>query len=1003
MKNIITITEPISRSWNNESVWLDAEPGYMAVDASTGQALPAQLCGTNPNNFRDKQQLCVNVNLSPDQVVNIELCPGEPADIDNNFAVKDLTCCYEISNGVLSVIIPQSQSFDPGWAPGPVLAMKYGDNRWCGKGTFGCYEFAGRLETVVIDAGPLFARWITRYLLDGMVLASYDCRLWAGEDFIHFSENSRLRAGMEFRFELSGDDLPMEWFSYGGGEQSTVVRGTLDNQPSPKGCKRENEVIHIDFNSGHFQMSYTWAGFLLDNDLAIGITELNGGMWEYPGLGRIRAMQHDDGGVYWLLTANGGTRQYALACGSSTDYAPESGMTKFCAIHRKISDLPLEKVRHWQTRWMPAPRTAPLLYPVGTADCWREKLDAWPELDAAYKGMAQQMLDGKHVLSGGMLPAYLASGCNTKILEILIKRIESDLDSGVSHAVDNGYLRLIIFDGRMIKVDLETMDFLLWRGEIDTDRAQKIIQKMLFLSYCFADENFWPYQSLFREAGDPLGIGQDYIDDIGQSIDPPNFTTEYFTSFGMVGLTFPGHPAAEEWITKSEVQFERQLNFHFYESGGYIESLNYHNHTLGMIEQLAIALRASGRANFFNHPIYKANYGFFQKMLTPPVVWQPVHDEPASGAGVLHPMPAGQPSSLIHIWGNSGHDCCGYAIPSFLAVGAGVYADSDPDYARSLMTAWRSGPAYFCTHYFGLNLLAMGRPDLPDAALNPASEVLEGLGATFRADYGTGKEIFAWVKCGTATHHNCRDEGGIVLYAHGAQLLGDFGYHHTTSDGKTAGGYNTWKHTCVTFDGNSTSAYTGVEKATPPELWRSTPAADLLACRLPVEYIIPDANAYLDTVHIPRIDHRRWILFIKPDYFVIYDHIPASTVDATWWLHAMTDNIETAPGMALIKGRTGVNLDVRMLTPENATLQTGEYGGMQHLKLTIPAGVGTFASILTPLAKGMTPPSSAKISNNEIQITGSWGEDRIILGKILNIPAPMPVKILRNGVEIFKV
>jgi hypothetical protein len=50
------------------------------------------------------------------------------------------------------------------------------------------------------------------------------------------------------------------------------------------------------------------------------------------------------------------------------------------------------------------------------------------------------------------------------------------------------------------------------------------------------------------------------------------------------------------------------------------------------------------------------------------------------------------------------------------------------------------------------------------------STLIEGLGATMRAG-----NVFGWVKCSTATHHNCRDEGGLVLYAHGAPVIGDFG------------------------------------------------------------------------------------------------------------------------------------------------------------------------------------------------------------------------------------
>src|SRR5262245_10950685 len=137
-------------------------------------------------------------------------------------------------------------------------------------------------------------------------------------------------------------------------------------------------------------------------------------------------------------------------------------------------------------------------------------------------------------------------------------------------------------------------------------------------------------------------------------------------------------------------------------------------------------------------------------------------------------------------WGNSGHDCGGYVVPFVIAVAAGIYADRDPAYARRLMTAWRASAQEYCVYFMALHLVALGRPDLTDVPLELESKLVESLGAVMRAG-----DVFGWIKCGTASNHLCRDEGGLVLYAGGAPIIGDFGYH-TKHEGKQQGTADTW-------------------------------------------------------------------------------------------------------------------------------------------------------------------------------------------------------------------
>ena len=524
MKDIITIAEPIGREWTDELICipLPAPAAVHVVNAATGAPLPSQASATPP---------CVyaRVSLRPGERLNLHVEPAAAPGRQSPFTIDHSPSAIAIANDRLAVEIPVSGPFDPGEAPGPVLRLRRtADAAWLGQGVWGPSDFTGRVETTILDRGPLFARWLTRYIVGGEEWARYECRLLAGEDFVWVRDATRLAAGRSFRFRLAGQDAPSEWFTLGGGEQASVARGPMTAPPPRRGRERTDEFVHVDFHSGHFQMSYSWAGFLCGGT-AVGVCELNGGHWQIPGRNRILAMCRGDG-IELRFPADGGAKEFALTCGAPQDYAPAAGLSRFCHLRRKHSDVPLDKVRHWVTDWALAAPGRPILYPAGSAERWEAKLKAWPELAAAYRRLAAE----KNLPAAAHLPLYLMTDDDGG--QRLMDMIERCLDEAVAHVMDNGYQRLIIFDGRMLKVCLEAIDVLRWRGELDEAAARSIARRVAFAAYCFADPNFWPWDSVMRHRDDPRSMGGDYWDDIGPNICPPNFTTEYHTSFALAGL-----------------------------------------------------------------------------------------------------------------------------------------------------------------------------------------------------------------------------------------------------------------------------------------------------------------------------------------------------------------------------------------------------------------------------------------------------------------------------------
>ena len=991
---MISIREPIGHHWRDELIWLAAphlgpllgEAGV--VNAHTGHSLPCQLVhDTWEEGANGHRRMCVRIDLEPDAEIALDFSPERNGDTRNPFSMHlttmDGIACWEINNGRTHIRVPASQDFDAGTTHGPIMAVRREENSlWHGRGLWGASEFLGRIETEIIDKGPLYARWIVRYIVGGKQLALYEMRLVAGEDFVHVRDETCLGAGAMFCFRLEGEQCPTDWYTRGGGEMAGA-HARLRDAPMRIGPDRPGELLHIDFHSGHFQMSYTWAGFWRQDGPIVGICEFNGGKWAWPGRNRIRVMQEADA-LEMRFPCDGGGKEFAFVCGAKDEYAPAEAQSRFCAIRRKYSDIPLEKVRHWTVDAALESTHQLRLYPDWAA---RRAFDeeAWPELRAAFLSLTQPWRV-KARYYGDFLPSYVVSG-DAEIYREIVNLIDHGLANALAHVFDDGYLALIIFDGRILKVALEAIDVLRARGELDQSQLRHFARRFAFIAHCMADDNFWPWDAVFRERLDPRGHGDDYWQDIGGSICPPNFLTEYYSTFLLTGLCFPEYSCASAWVDKGVELFARNLQGAFFDSGGYCESANYTDHAVGIMVQLGVALLAAGRRDFFAHPRFKGTFAYLLDMLAPPVAATEGAYQLATSPMHMNPPAAHDDRVvLLHNWGNSGTSCGGNVVPQWLAIAAGIYGardypGRDEAYAARLMTAWRASPQQFFTGYFGFGLLALGLPDLPEVDLDLGSTIVEGLGAAMRAGQGTDEAIFAWVKAGLATNHNCRDEGGLVLYAYGAPLIGDFGYH-TQHEGRQEGGAETWKHACVSFGGKTSSAYLGTDSALPPELWRSTPNADLLVCYAPVEYISRDGQDYRAPTAVPRIEHRRFIVFLKPHCFVIYDSIPQSGLPSTWWLHALSDEIEVSDNTALLRGRYGVDLHASVLLPEAPQICQGKYSVQRHIYVEQPCA-GDYLAVVTPLRRDAPAPVAHFDSDQHLlTIEGQWGTSRLFIAPL---------------------
>ncbi|MCX7934725.1 MAG: hypothetical protein N3A66_05645, partial [Planctomycetota bacterium] len=164
MSETICVREPIGIAWQDEVIWLPlasrAPVRVFRVGAS--QPLASQLAGSyRPDGMKEPPRVAVRLSLQPDEEAQLRIEAAEEKEAAGPFTFHFDKNEIRIANGRLEVRAPASAAFDPGEVPGPIIALRRSaDAAWFGRGSWGPTAFAGRIETIIVDRGPLYARWI---------------------------------------------------------------------------------------------------------------------------------------------------------------------------------------------------------------------------------------------------------------------------------------------------------------------------------------------------------------------------------------------------------------------------------------------------------------------------------------------------------------------------------------------------------------------------------------------------------------------------------------------------------------------------------------------------------------------------------------------------------------------------------------------------------------------------------------------------------------------------
>ncbi|MCX7935267.1 MAG: hypothetical protein N3A66_08425, partial [Planctomycetota bacterium] len=117
-------------------------------------------------------------------------------------------------------------------------------------------------------------------------------------------------------------------------------------------------------------------------------------------------------------------------------------------------------------------------------------------------------------------------------------------------------------------------------------------------------------------------------------------------------------------------------------------------------------------------------------------------------------------------------------------------------------------------------------------------------------------------------------------------------------------------------DREMSSGYTGLERAPEPLLVHIGDDFDWCALRIVNTNSRPGSLFYTQQIPCPRTEHIRSYLFVKPDYFLVWDVFPLSHGPTLFFLHPTAAMIEIAPGRFRAGSGGEPHLLVQFLQPQ---------------------------------------------------------------------------------------
>lgn len=997
---LLNFPEPCGVDWHGH--WLRValtDATSRLYDAGTGQEIPYQLLPTG-------EALC-RVDLSANGRLQLAWERTAPRPVTPGVTVHEEGDTLVLNTGEFAIRL--AMAFAPAReVDGPILGVRGREGAWLGRGKFVGPVAAGTGQLKYV--GPLAACYEAHLTLADGGSFTMTVEVYAGEAFAQIRERMATTGDAEMRLDITGF-TPTRLLTGGlPGAPAALVEAQI--YLAPYGV-----IPHLVASLGaqqiFGQLGAPWLA-LADETHAIGCVIYAGGDWQYPGDNTLHLLRRS------LLTLTGearhGMRTWLLVAGEAARWMPAEGAsaTALAALKTRMGDLPLNKIRQWVLE-IEDEKSEPCLWTDRAGvEAARVRLQA-PEWDRLIDSIPHQTLENR-IYGEDECRCFALIGTTDSFpvgirwLKTGEKNAARELVRQIAHwamATATRFARqglqgvgLDVVFLRTLKLILYWYDLLRGTGLMSAEEARQIRRALLFCAYCVYDRDYFNYQSAYAPAWSAHSLRrflleEDYSDTMGCQ----NFHSDNFAFIGAVGLVWPQHPMAHEWIEHAEAMALTNLEYFVAPDGTYVESDNYYQHFLGLLYYLGVALARAGRPAVLRQPRLRAGLAYFVRAQTPRL--RALGNPQIHWYGTYTADPQARPLVGMPPLGDAGFNWGSQAMPAFLRHAANVFAATDPQLAGWLEWTWQRGGRPLASYSFNVQEFVTQQATGPAPVAYPlASEEMDGHGVMMRAAVDGPRETAVLVSAGRATSHMHYDGGSIILWHAGAPLVVDPGHivDELTPIRQYAG--DSWRHATITFACDNVrrqfadaappvfanrlhNGYTGMEHRPPPRAVRLGEEFDYVACDLSQNNVREGSwRAVRRTVSI---EHYRQVLFAKNRYLVIKDRIYRSIYPATWHLHVMADTERIADQWVRFIGRYGADLQVTFVQPSRPDLRVAPHSIVRHLSVR-QEPERDFLVVLQPLLPDEEPYAVTPMRDG-VQVSGPGWTDRVLLDALPGLAA----------------
>ena len=896
------IKAPLFTDWREQYATLAAEglrPGEPAVLRIDGKPADFQYTGAEAPGGAE---VVVRLGFDAGKARTLEFAPAEKAGTD--LRPVEVAATGEAEFGV----------------PGRLLrlpAAGAGEVR----GPFGGY--AGfTLDSRIVAGFPLLSRRLTRtcdgplfveYLLDHAFEANHYYRLrlrcYRHEPIVEVAEQFFLGPDAGLVLTLNPERafdtiLSHRSFDFEGEAQPTIE--PIDRErPKDVLCRLQIPVLNeytVPNNRG-------WFAFFDSRDESrgmLGLMGLYGGRWKYP-VDNMMKVQVKSGLAELHANLGSGERFWLLYAGPvDKTFAPDRPQV-FHRFQAEFNALRLDEhldlggdevfdASCWDK---------PGFFGEGFRERARRNIDAYPPLKAA--------VDKKVSLT---LQALLDPRPETQrpLADDMTERCERWVRQFQGIRIgQHDYAKSVIGFSRRLRGILVAYELLRKDRFLTEEQARRMGAWFVFAARRICDEGRWPHSKTHLHPDHPESVrdfyaypGEHKPDRLVWTNSLPNFQSDPLCALVHIAATIPDHPDAALWQRKALDGLEDQLNAYCGATGAWEESINYALYTFCYFTLTFRAVRNRLGVDFFHDERFRRYACWLARYAGPFDVRFGAWTWPGVGNSIL---PQNGADSLLAF--------------------AGELVEGDPLRADLIAVYDKMEPHIRLAEHAPVMVAEMAPLPRRHHAIRPLrSEHMPEVGVAFRHDHTSPKESYLFQKIGFAKDHYEADETCFNWYAKGTPLMMDYGtYSH---DAGAQGAHNLVE---IPDADNVRRGYLAEA--------RFSPVVDYTRCEQPITlklfygrlrsfadidgppqqplfFYIGDENPVG-----PKTWKRRLLLFVKPDYLVLFDRV-IGPVPHRYNLHATADAIERDGRYIRGRGRFDLDLLCFVQHPAEFEFATGE-------------------------------------------------------------------------------